>query len=68
MVSVHQLAAAKRKPRKARRPNSPVQVTRVDPCVLALAFDIANGDMARVRIIDASTVLVVNRPRRTRPV
>jgi hypothetical protein len=35
-------------------------VTRVHPDALALAVELAEGDIRRVRVIDARTVLVRN--------
>jgi hypothetical protein len=36
------------------------EVTRVHPDALALAVELAEGDIRRVRVVDAGTVLVRN--------
>ena len=39
---------------------APAQVTRVHPDALALAVALAEGDIRRVRVVDARMVLVRN--------
>jgi hypothetical protein len=39
---------------------APVQVTQVDPIVLRLALDYADGDARRVDVISATSVIVRN--------
>lgn len=56
-------AAAKRRPRSAQR-NNPVTVTRVWPAAMAEALRLANGDRARLRVVSATEVDVLNKPRR----
>jgi hypothetical protein len=56
MVEAHKWGTAKRQ----RRPQRRAEVTRVHPDVLALAVELAEGDIRRVRVVDARTVLVRN--------
>jgi hypothetical protein len=58
MVEVHKSGAVKRKGRPQRRAAAPVKVTRVHPDALALAVELAEGDIRRVRAVDARTVLI----------
>ena len=58
-LDVHR-AVAVNTSRKPRKFNSRVQVERVDPLVMARAFELANGDARRVRAIDAHTVIIRN--------
>jgi len=60
MVEVDKSGSVKRKRRPQRRAASPVQVTRVHPEALALAVELAGGDIRRVQVVDARTVLVRN--------
>ena len=57
----HELAAAKRRLKPSRRSN-PATIEQVSPEAMALAIELAGGDMRRVRVIDARTVLVRNKP------
>jgi hypothetical protein len=58
MVEARKSGAGKRKGRPRRGAVAPVRVIRVDPDVLALAVELAEGDTRRVRVVDARTVLV----------
>jgi hypothetical protein len=49
--------------RKYRRLHSRVVVMRVDPLALVTALMLADGDVRRIKTIDARTILVINRPR-----
>jgi hypothetical protein len=60
MTEVHKSDAVKRRRRPQRRAAAPAQVTRVHPDALALAVALAEGDIRRVRMADARTVLVRN--------
>jgi hypothetical protein len=60
MVEAHKSGAVKRKRRPQRRAAAPVEVTRVHPDALALAIELAEGDIRRLRVVDARTVLVRN--------
>ncbi len=58
---------AARKPRRQPRPAAkPVTVQRVDPALLrearAVALELAHGDKARLHVVNATTVIVVNQP------
>jgi hypothetical protein len=55
----HERAAAKR--RKPSRRNRPAAVEQVSPEAMALAIELAEGDLRRLQIIDACTVLVRNK-------
>jgi hypothetical protein len=59
MVEAHKWGTAKRQRRPQRRAE-PAEVTRVHPDFLALAVELAEGDIRRVRVVDARTVLVRN--------
>jgi hypothetical protein len=52
-------AAARRQRRPSRR-NGPVTIGQVSPEVMAVAIELAEGDVRRVQVIDACTVLVRN--------
>jgi hypothetical protein len=54
MVEARKPGAVKRKGRPQRPAAAPVEVIRVHPDALALA----EGDIRRVRVIDARTVLI----------
>lgn len=58
MVDARKSGAGKRHPQRGAA--TPVRVTRVDPDALALAVELAEGDIRRVRVVDARTVLVRN--------
>lgn len=59
--------AAARLPRQRRQYRSTKVVhVVVDPRVWATARRLAEGDMRRVEIVDATTVVVHNHPRNTR--
>jgi len=60
MVEVHKSGTAKRRRRPQRRAAAPVEVTRVHPDALALAVELAEGDIRRLRVVDARTVLIRN--------
>jgi hypothetical protein len=61
MMSVHKHAAVKRQ--YIRRPHSgPVTVSHVSAAAWVTAVTLAGGDRRRLRVIDGSTVLVINRP------
>jgi hypothetical protein len=49
--------------RTARPKPQPVSCTVVHPAVLAEALRLAGGDAARLRVLSADTVLVINHPR-----
>ena len=55
--------AVKLKRRPQRRAVAPVEVTRVHPDALALAVELAKGDIRRIQVVDARTVLVRNKTR-----
>jgi hypothetical protein len=57
----HELAAAKRRHKPSRR-SSPATIEQVSPEAMALAIELAGGDVRRVRVVDARTVLVRNKP------
>ena len=57
MVETRKSGAVKRKCHPQRRAVAPVEVTRVHPDALALAVELAEGDIRRVRVVDARTVL-----------
>jgi hypothetical protein len=59
-VRTPELAAAKRQRRPPRR-NGPPTVEQVSPEAMALAVGLAEGDVRRVQVIDARTVLVRNK-------
>ena len=59
MVEARKSGAGKRRPQRGAA--APVEVTRVDPDALALAVELAEGDIRRVRVVDAGTVLVRNK-------
>jgi hypothetical protein len=61
-LSVHALAAARRRFSRAPRSGS-VQVVRVDPRVYALALDMAGNDPSRLQVLSSTSVLVLNQPR-----
>ena len=50
--------AQDRPPRRQRRRAEPVTTCKVDPLVMAVALDMADGDPSRLRIISVSTVEV----------
>jgi len=53
--------ASKKKARaKASNKNTRVTYTKVDERVLSTAKKLARGDLSRLKIIDATTVVVVN--------
>lgn len=58
-LDVHRLGAMRKRRRPRRRP-APVEVIRVDPLVMALALEKANGDARRIEIVDETTVIVRN--------
>jgi len=58
MVEARKSGAGKRRPQRGVA--APVRVTRVNPDALALAVELAEGDIRRVRVVDARTVLVRN--------
>ena len=60
MAEVHKSGAVKRRRRPQQRAAAPVEVTRVRPDALALAVALAEGDIRRVRVVDARMVLVRN--------
>jgi hypothetical protein len=60
MVEANKSGVVERKRRQQRRAAAPVKVTRVHPDALALAVELADGDIRRVRVVDARTVLVRN--------
>lgn len=63
---LHERAAQKRSRKRARtrgRLNGVVQIQVVDPLVMAVALQFADGDARRLRILSATTVLVANAPR-----
>jgi hypothetical protein len=49
------------KPAKKRA--NPVTVTEVYPAAWRIALDAAGNDANRLKVVDANTVLVMNRPR-----
>ena len=59
MLSVHKYAAARRRSRGPAR-SGPVTVTRVDPQVWRVAIRLACGDRGRLRVVDRTSVVVVN--------
>lgn len=60
---VHKHAAAKAKVSRkgSARKRTTATVIKVDPKVLAMAKRLAGGDLSRLRIIDAHTVVVLNK-------
>ena len=60
MVEANKSGVVERKRRPQRRAAAQVKVTRVHPDALALAVELADGDIRRVRVVDARTVLVRN--------
>ena len=60
-MSLHtpELAAAKRRLKASRR-NGPATVEQASPEAMALAFELAGGDVRRAQVIDARAVLVRN--------
>jgi hypothetical protein len=62
---VHGYAAARR---RSRRPPAPSPVTReqVPEIVMLTALELAGGDRRRIRVLGATTVLVVNQPKGAR--
>jgi hypothetical protein len=60
-LDTHELAAAKRRLTRSRR-NGPATVEQVSPEAMALAIELADGDVRRVQVIDARTVLIRNKP------
>jgi hypothetical protein len=46
-----------------RRAAAPVEVIQVHPDALALAVELAKGDIRRIQVVDARTVLVRNKTR-----
>lgn len=54
---------AKRSTRKGRR-SSPVREVKVDPRVWKEAMLLAGGDATRIKVIDATNVIVENRSKR----
>jgi len=60
MVEAHTWDTARRQRRPQRRA-APADVTRVHPDALALAVELAEGDIRRVQVVDARTVLVRNK-------
>jgi hypothetical protein len=60
MAKVHKSGAVRRRRRPQRRAAAPVAATRIHPDALALAIELAEGDIRRVRVVDARTVLVRN--------
>jgi hypothetical protein len=42
--------------------NGPATVEQVSPEAMALAIELADGDVRRVQVIDARTVLLRNKP------
>ena len=60
MAEVHKSGAVKRRRRPQRCAAAPVEVTRVHPDALALAIELAEDDIRRLRVVDARTVLVRN--------
>jgi hypothetical protein len=60
MAEARKTGAVQRRRRRQRRAAAPVEVTRVHPDALALAVELAGGDIRRVRVVDARTVLVRN--------
>jgi len=60
MAKVHKSGAVRRRRRPQRRAAAAVAATRIHPDALALAIELAEGDIRRVRVVDARTVLVRN--------
>jgi hypothetical protein len=60
-LHAHELAAAKRQ-RKPSRRNRPATVEQVSAEAMALAIELAEGDLRRLQVIDSRTVLVRNKP------
>ena len=60
-LHTHEVAAAKRR-RKPSRRNGPAAVEQVSLEAMALAIELADGDVRRVQVIDARPVLVRNKP------
>jgi hypothetical protein len=60
MVEARKSGAVQRGRRPQRRAAAPVEVTRVHPDALALAVELAEGDIRRLRVVDARTVLIRN--------
>ncbi len=59
MLAVHKNAAAKRS--YTKHPTSgPVVTTWVNRSAWAAALTLADGDRRRLRVVDATTILVVN--------
>lgn len=56
---VHKNAAGKY-PRQPKQPKQPVTVTRVDPDALAVAWQIAEGNGARLQVISYTSIKVHN--------
>jgi hypothetical protein len=53
-------SSPQRSARRAQHRTEAATVERVDPLVMARAFELANGDARRVRVIDAHTVIIRN--------
>jgi hypothetical protein len=60
MVEARKSGTVERRRRPRRRAAAPAEVTRVHPDVLALALELAEGDIRRIRVVDARTVLIRN--------
>lgn len=60
-LHTHELAAAKRRLKPSRR-TKPAAVQQVSPEAMALAIELAEGDVRRLQVIDSRTVLVRNKP------
>ena len=61
MMTVHKHAAARRQYRPRRTP-APVTVRRVREAAWMTAVTLAGGDTRRLRVVNDSTVLVLNPP------
>jgi hypothetical protein len=63
MAKAHKSDAVKLERRPQRRAAAPVEVAQVHPDALALAVELAKGDIRRIQVVDARTVLVRNKTR-----
>lgn len=64
-MMVHKLAAGKQDKRPKRKPTE-VTVTSVDPDALAVAWQIAEGNAARLQVVSHDSIIVHNHPWRKR--
>ena len=61
MAKAHKSDEVRLKRGPQRRVAAPVEVTRVHPDAWALAVELAKGDIRRIQVVNARTVLVRNK-------